>query len=76
MFTDGSWMGHGIGMWLFWIILIIVVVLLLRVVTGNGGSSGSSSNHQQSPLEILKARYARGEIDEEEFSRRKKELES
>ena len=72
MFTDGSWMGHGIGMWIFWIICIVILVVLLRVFVGNG----SGSINQQSPLEILKARYARGEIDEEEFSRTKKELES
>lgn len=30
---------------------------------------------QDNPLEILKARYARGEIDEEEYERRRRELE-
>jgi putative membrane protein len=62
----------GAGMWLFWILLIVVIVAVVRAVTGNG--SRSSPNHE-SPIEILKARYARGEIDEEEFRRRRRELE-
>lgn len=71
MMGEGSWMGAG--MWLFWIILILVVVVLARVMMGR--RSGSMTEHQDSPLEILKSRYARGEIDEEEFERRKSELE-
>lgn len=70
MFGEGGWMGGG--MWLFWIILIAVVVLLAKVMAGNG--SGSTPQRHDSPLEMLKARYARGEIDEEEFERRKSEL--
>jgi len=67
----GGWMGGG--MWLFWIVLIVIVVLLLRAVSG--GASSSPPSRQDTPLEILKARYARGEIDDEEFQRRRRELE-
>ena len=63
----------GGGMWLFWIVLIVIVVFLLRGVAG--GLSSSSPSHKDTPLEILKARYARGEIDDEEFQRRRRELE-
>jgi len=61
----------GIGMWIFWIVLIVVVVLLVR--TFSGGGTSMPSPRQETPL-ILKARYARGEIDEEEFQRRRREL--
>ena len=71
MFDEGVWM--GVGMWLFWIALIVVIVVIVKAIPGNG--SGSIAEHHDSPLEILKARYARGEIDEEEFKRRRKELE-
>ena len=71
MFGNGGWMGAG--MWLFWIVLIVVIVLLVRAFAGGG--SASPPVPQDSPLDILKARYARGEIDDEEFQRRWRELE-
>lgn len=72
MFGEGGWMGTG--MWLFWILLFVLVVVLIRVAAG-GDSSASPPGREDSPLEILKARYARGEIDEEEYRRRRQELE-
>lgn len=71
MFGDGGWMGAG--MWLFWIVLIAVIVVLIKAMSGSG--SGSNPERHDSPLEILKTRYARGEIDEEEFERRRQKLE-
>ena len=71
MFGNGGWMGTG--MWVFWILLIVVIVLLVRAL-GSGGSAAPPPR-QETPLEILKARYARGEIDDEEFQRRRRELE-
>jgi len=75
MFGEGGGMGAwtGGGMWLFWIVLIVIVVLLIRAVSGSASSSPPS--RQDTPLEILKARYARGEIDDEEFQHRRRELE-
>lgn len=76
MYGQGSWWGGGgmgIGMWIFWILLIVVAVVLIRAVTGR--NSDASIERHESPLEILKARYARGEINEEEFERRRRELE-
>lgn len=71
MYGEGGWMGAG--MWLFWIILIVVVVVLVKALTGSSSSLMNSGNNN--PLDILKSRYARGEIDDEEFERRKKILE-
>ena len=71
MFGDGGWMGAG--MWVFWVLLIVIIVALVKAI---GPGSGSTSAHpDKSPMEILKTRYARGEIDEEEFNRRRYELE-
>ncbi len=71
MFANGGWMGGG--MWIFWILLVVVVVVLIKALSGR--DNNSSSRPAESPLEVLKARYARGEINEEEFRRRRSELE-
>jgi len=70
--NDTMWFGGGY-MWLFWILLIVAIVLAMKFVSGNsGGSSGAGDD--ESPMSILKKRYARGEIDEEEYNRRAREL--
>ena len=63
----------GIGMWIFWIVLIVVVVVLIKALAG--GKVDSPADRRESPMEILKARYARGEISEEEYRHRREELE-
>ena len=64
--------GWGMGfMWIFWIVILVAIALVLRwVFTSGRGSDGSS----ESPEDILKARYARGEIDREEYDRRLEDL--
>jgi putative membrane protein len=66
--------GFGFGGGVIWIILIVVLFFVIKAATGSSGGSGQSNT--ETPLEILKKRYARGEIDEAEFKRRRKELES
>lgn len=76
MMGDGSGMWFGGGfMWIFWILLIVLIVWAVKAATGTGTGSNNSDSYE-SPLEILKKRYARGEIDEAEYERRRKELES
>ena len=71
--TTGMFFGGGF-MWIFWILLIILVVVGVK---GLGGSSGSGNESKgDSPMSILKKRFANGEIDEDEFKRRKNELDS
>lgn len=69
-----EWHGAGSGggfifMWLFWIFIIVVVVMLIKGLVGDGKDPS-----EETALDVLKKRFARGEIDEEEFNRRKKEL--
>ena len=71
---DG-WMWFGGGyMWLFWVVLVIVIVIVGRNMAANSNGSSVSSN-DETPLTILKKRFAKGEIDEDEYRRRSKELE-
>ncbi len=69
-----GWGMHFMGP-LFWIFIIVGVVLLVRWLMGSANTD--SKNHaQESALEILNKRYARGEIDRETYERMKKDLES
>jgi len=70
---DGHFLGGGL-MWIFWILIIIGIFFIFQNMTK--GSSDKSSSDKESPLEILQKRYARGEIEEEEYQRRRKELDS
>ncbi len=66
-------MGYGYGgivMWIFWILLIVLVVWLLKNVIS--GQANMPRSH--SALEILEQRYAKGEIDKEEFEEKKRDL--
>ncbi len=69
--------GHmGFG-WLFWLVLIFAVVFLFhRGVWGFGiGHRGyDHGSADESPMEILKQRYAKGEISKEEFEQMKRDL--
>lgn len=74
-YHNGGWgaMGFGmIGMSLFWILLIVAIVALVR---GTWGSETFAGRRQEkTALDILKERYARGEIEKEEFEQKKRDL--
>jgi putative membrane protein len=56
---------------LFWGGIILVIVLVVRAIgSGSAGGSGTSSAGKM-PLDILNDRFARGEIDKEEYQERK-----
>lgn len=68
--------GMGIGMVLamvFWLLLIVGVVFLLvwAVQKFVGSTSGKV---EESALDVLKKRYARGEIPREEYEEKKRDL--
>lgn len=61
-------------MFILAIAVLFVLIFMVRKIGGEG--HGSAPHHTyETPLEILKKRYARGEIDREEFERMKKDLE-
>jgi len=70
MFSGGMFFGGGILMWIFWLVLLVVLVYVLKDIFGSVNKHSSTDE----AMEILKQRFARGEIDEAEFEQRKKQL--
>jgi putative membrane protein len=58
----------------FLIALIVGVIYLFRRPGGSSGGWTPGGPPEESPLDILKKRYAKGEIDKEEFEQKKKDL--
>jgi len=77
----GRWdhmMGYGgyggIFMWL--ILIVIIAVIIYLFVRQSNRTENSIGSVKESPTEILKRRYAAGEITKEEFDKIKREIES
>jgi putative membrane protein len=66
-----GWDWHMTGMWIFWIFLVVAIVLATRwlAVAPRG-----TEPPKETAEEILKKRYARGEIEKEEYERRLSDL--
>ena len=73
-------MGHGYGWggmwfgWLFWIVLVGLIVWAVVALSRRGRPPVSQQNPDEDALDILKKRYAAGEISKEEFEEKKKDL--
>lgn len=74
MWHDMGWGGMWFG-WLFWIIILIVIVWAVVRFTGGGQSRQLPPASYETPLDILKKRYAKGEINKEQYEQMKKDLE-
>ncbi|MEQ1760083.1 MAG: SHOCT domain-containing protein [Vicinamibacterales bacterium] len=62
----GGWMV------LWWAVGLVVLVLVVRMATGTTG--GFSTRGDDTPEQILKRRYAKGELDRDEYLRRLDDL--
>lgn len=63
-------------MWIIWIPIVIFILIFVIRATGNTDIFGSQAQREEkeSPLDILKRRYANGEITTEEYRERIKKL--
>jgi putative membrane protein len=66
----------GIVMILFWGLIIGGGVWLIQTLTRSTGQTGMSALANESPLDILKRRYAKGEITQEQFAQMKRDLDT
>lgn len=75
MWNGGAWMFMGpLMMILFLAIAVAVIVLIVRWLGGPGHGTAAHPPPGKTALDILKSRFARGEIDREEFEERRRVL--
>ena len=75
--NDGGWSNNGVGfvvmmfgMVLFWGLVLAAVVWVLRQPSSRDRASGGMVPAHRSAQQVLAERFARGEIDESEFTSR------
>jgi len=68
-------MGYGPGGMSMGILFLIAVGVAIYFIVQSAKSKNMSGEAQETPLDLIRKRYAKGEITKEEFDRMKKELE-
>lgn len=58
---------RGLGSLLFWVLIIAGIFLIIRSIAGRPYTSTPASVAAESPLDILKRRYANGDINKEQY---------
>ena len=66
---DNQFWGMGWGMWIIPLLIILTIYFLVKNI-----SQTKSSQGPESPMDILKKRYAKGEITKEQFEEMKKNI--
>ncbi|MGE0563607.1 MAG: SHOCT domain-containing protein [Pseudolabrys sp.] len=68
--------GYGIMHMVFWVIVLVAVIVgIVWLVRSMGGSSASTGITRRSPgLDVLEERYARGDINRDEYLQKKRDL--
>jgi putative membrane protein len=71
----GAWWGpFGMIIWLLFLVAIVVAVVWLLRATTLGGGREPPPPRRAVGLDILEERYARGEIDRNEYLQKKQDL--
>jgi putative membrane protein len=70
----GCSFGFGYGGMFMWILFLILIGVVIYFIFQNTKSKNVKGQSSETPIDILKKRYAKGEITKEEFDRMKNEL--
>ena len=73
----GNWGMGGSGMifmMIFWVLVIVALVFLIKWLIQTTSSRKASEQTGSGAIDILKERYARGEIDKAEFESMKRDI--
>ena len=74
----GSWGMGGFGMifmMVFWVLAIVGLIFIVKwLIQAATGQKGNVDNNSSRAIEILKERFARGEIDKAEFEAKRELL--
>ena len=80
MWWGDGWYGMIFGPLIMILVLAAVIAAVVLLVRWAGGQWPNTATHHpppdRTPLDILKERYARGEIDREEYMRRRADLQN
>ena len=71
----GHMMNYGYGGMIMWVLVLLLVVVAAYFLFARSRLDAPPRAEKETPLDILKKRYARGEISREEFTRMKADLE-
>ncbi|EKD39319.1 MAG: hypothetical protein ACD_75C00441G0003 [uncultured bacterium] len=72
----GPMMSFGYGGMFMWMLLIVILIAALVYWLAMEAKSKTKGMSGETPLDILKKRYAKGEITRDEFEKMKKDLEA
>jgi len=70
----GCAFGFGYGGMFMWILFLILLGVAIYFIIQNTRSKNVEGQSRETPIDILKKRYAKGEITKEDFDRMKNEL--
>ena len=61
-------------MFIFWGLVIWAIIAGVKMLSSDHGHSSSDGSKEDEALKVLRERYAKGEIQKEEFEAKKKDL--
>ncbi len=77
---DGRWdhmsYGCGFGGMFMWIFFVIIIALIAYFVIQTIRTKTTGQMPQETPMDILKRRYAKGEISKEDYDKMKKDIDA